>query len=283
MTKTINTPISLIRGYKRDKNSLEMLACAIIIKSHYQNSCLYNLKITSVMELFGVAHKKAHKVLELLRTHELFIYNPGKDCIFAKSFKSTDTKHYGKKQKYAAKADYCRKLQVKDGMILRELVRELRNTLLLCAINASEHDGLKDSRENNPIATKQNAARLMPQSILAKVIGMSKSSVSRYIDKMVDNNVVGKTPIVAECVIPILNEVTESEYRKKRNRKFVVWHSAEYGTWSGWWILGRGYSILNRKVSESFKNVIYNYKRTAEVVAKTSSELDGDGFWSKFC
>jgi hypothetical protein len=27
-----------------------MLACAIIIKSHYQNSCLYDLKITSIME-----------------------------------------------------------------------------------------------------------------------------------------------------------------------------------------------------------------------------------------
>jgi DNA-binding MarR family transcriptional regulator len=260
-----------------------MLACAIIIKSHYQNSCLYDLKITSVMELFGVSHKKAHKVLESLRTHELFIYNPEKDCIFAKSFKSNDVKHYGKKQRYAAKADYCRKLQVKDGMILRELVRELRNTLLLCAINASEHDGFNTSRNKKVIATKQNATHLMPQRILAKVIGMSKSSVSRYIDKMEDNNVVSKTPIVAECVIPVLNEKTENEYRKNHKRNFTVWHSVEHGTWSGWWILGRGYSILKREVSESFKNVIYNYKRTNKVVAKTSSELDGDGFWSKFC
>jgi DNA-binding MarR family transcriptional regulator len=260
-----------------------MLACAIIIKNHYQNSCLYDLKITSVMELFGVSHKKAHKVLESLRTHELFIYNPEKDCIFAKSFKSNDVKHYGKKQRYAAKADYCRKLQVKDGMILRELVRELRNTLLLCAINASEHDGFNTSRNKKVIATKQNATHLMPQRILAKVIGMSKSSVSRYIDKMEDNNVVSKTQIVAECVIPVLNEKTENEYRKNHSRKFVVWHNASNGGWSGWWILGRGYSILKREVSESFKNVIYNYKRTNKIVAKTSSELDGDGFWSKFC
>lgn len=235
------------------------------------------------MELFGVAHKKAHKVLESLRTHELFTYNPEKDCIFAKSFKSTDKKYYGKRQKYAAKADYCRKLQVKDGIILRELVRELRNTLLLCAINASEHDGFNTSRNKKVIATKQNATHLMPQRILAKVIGMSESSVSRYIDKMECNNVVSKTPIVAECVIPVLNENTESEYRKNHKRNFSVWHSAEHGTWSGWWILGRGYSILKREVSESFKNVIYNYKRTNKVVAKISSELDGDGFWSKFC
>lgn len=283
MQKIINIPISLIRGCKQDKNLLELLACAIIIKSKHQNSCLYGLNVTSLMELFGVSYKKALRLKESLKTSDLFIYNQKKDYIFAKSFKSKDVKYYGKRQRYAAKADYCRKLRVKDGMILRELVRELRNTLLLCAINASEHDGFNTSRNKKVIATKQNATHLMPQRILAKVIGMSKSSVSRYIDKMEDNNVVSKTQIVAECVIPVLNEKTENEYRKNHRHKFVVWHNASNGGWSGWWILGRGYSILKREVSESFKNVIYNYKRTNKIVAKTSSELDGDGFWSKFC
>jgi len=276
MQKIINIPISLIRGYKRDKNSLEMLACAIIIKSHYQNSCLYDLKITSVMGLFGVSHKKAHKVLESLRTHELFIYNPEKDCIFAKSFKSTDTKHYGKRQIYAAKADYCRKLQVKDGMILRELVRELRNTLLLCAINASEQDGFIVS-ENKPIATKPNVQRVIPQRKLARSLGMSKSSASRYINKMVDDKKISKTPIVAECVITDLNETTESDYRKKQTKipHYKVGHNIKSGGWSAWVVYGRVYSIMDRAISESFKNVIFNYRYPNAFEAKTSSELDG--------
>lgn len=277
MTKTTNIPISLIRGYKRDKNSLEMLACAIIIKSHYQNSCLYDLKITSVMELFGVSHKKAHKVLESLRTHELFIYNPKKDCIFAKSFKSTDTKYYGKRQRYAAKADYCRKLKVADGMTLRELVRELRNTLLLCAINASEQDGFIVSANKSIPATKPNVQRAIPQRKLARSLGMSKSSASRYINKMVDDKKVSKTQIVAECVITDLNEITESDYRKTQTKipHYKVWHNIKSGGWSAWVVYGRVYSIIDRSISESFKNVIFNYRYPNAFKAQTSSELDG--------
>lgn len=276
MTKIINIPISLIRGYKRDKNSLEMLACAIIIKSHYQNSCLYDLKITSVMELFGVSHKKAHKVLESLRRHELFIYNQKKDCVFAKSFKSAETKRYGRHGKFAAKADYCRKLQVTDGMTLRELVRELRNTLLLCAINASEQDGFIVS-ENKSIATKPNVQRAIPQRKLARSFGMSKSSASRYINKMVDDKKVSKTPIVAECVITELNDVTESDYRKTQTKTphYRVWHNIKSGGWSAWVVYGRVYSIMDRTINESFKNVIFNYCYPNTFEAQTSSELDG--------
>ena len=188
------------------------------------------------MELFGVAHKKAHKVLESLRTHELFIYNPEKDCIFAKSFKSTDTKYYGKRQRYAAKADYCRKLQVTDGMTLRELIRELRNTLLLCAINASEQDGFIVSENKSIPATKPNVQRAIPQRKLARSLGMSKSSASSYINKMVDDKKVSKTQIVAECVITDLNEITESDYRKTQTKTphYKVWHNVKSGGWSAW-------------------------------------------------
>lgn len=283
MTKIINIPISLIRGYKGDKNSLEMLACAIIIKSKHQNSTLYNLKVTSLMKLFGLSFKKATKVKELMRGHELFIYNQKKDCVFAKSFKSNDTKEYGKKQKYYAKADYCRKLEVKDGISLREMVRELRNTLLLCAINASAHDGLKNViTKKTSFATKQNAERVIPQRVLASVIGMSRASASRYIDKMEKDNMVKKSKILVQCVVPVLNDITEREYRRVSSTNFVPMHDNKHGGWSGWLIYGKRYSIEMREISDSFKNVIYNYKRTAKFVATTSCELDGDGYFSKF-
>jgi hypothetical protein len=277
MQKIINIPISLIRGCKQDKNLLELLACAIIIKSKHQNSCLYGLKITSLMELFGVSYKKALRLKESLKTSDLFIYNEKKDCIFAKSFKSTDTKYYGKRQRYAAKADYCRKLQVTDGMTLRELVRELRNTLLLCAINANEQDGFIVSTDKSIPATKPNVQRAIPQRKLARSFGMSKSSASRYINKMVDDKKVSKTQIVAECVITDLNETTESDYRKTQTKipHYKVWHNIKSGGWSAWVVYGRVYSIMDRTTSESFKNVIFNYRYPNVFDAQTSSELDG--------
>lgn len=286
MDKIINIPISLIRGFKGNKDSLEMLACAIIIKSKHQNSTLYDLKITSMMNFFGLSYKKAKKVKEMMIGHELFVYNKKKDCIFAKSFKSKDTKEYGKKHKYNAKADYCRKLKVKDGITLREMVRELRNTLLLCAINASTrgHDGFKIAmnHEKTTFSTKQNAKRVIPQRVLASVIGMSGSSASRYIKEMEKNNVVKKSKVIAECVVPVLNDVTGEEYKRTSDSNFVAYHDCKHGGWSGWHIYGKRYTIEKREVSDSFKNVIYNYIRKAKGGVTTSCELDGDGYFSKF-
>ena len=228
------------------------------------------------MKLFGVSYKKAYKVLESIRTHELFVYNESKKCLFAKSFKSHEVKYYGKHGKFAASADYCRKLQVKDGMTLRELVRELRNTLLMNVIHTSEQDGYTVS-ENKYNATKPNMKRAIPQRKLAKAFGMSKSSASRYINKMVDDKKVSKSEIVAECVITDLNETTESDYRRTQEKVpyYKIWHNTKSGGWSAWVVYGHVYSILDRDASESFRNVIFNYRYPTIIEAKTSAELDG--------
>lgn len=282
MTNIINIPISLIKGYKDNKTDLEALACAILIKHYYQNSCVYRLSITKMINLFGLSYKKACKVFNVLKTHELFIYNEKKNCVFAKSFKSKDEKRYGKHGQYAATSDYCRKLEVKDGMKMREVVKQLRYTLLLNAINASEHDGLiVGIDKNNTIATKQNAKRVIPQRKMAKAISMSKQSVSRFIKELVEIKEVGKSEIVAECVIPVLNDKTASDYYKNHLTPFIPYHDKENGGWSGWVMRGRAYSILKRDISESFKHVIYNYKRRTKAVLHTSSELDGEGYWAK--
>lgn len=229
------------------------------------------------MELFGVSYKKACRVLESLKTHELFIYNERKNCVFAKSFKSKDKKYYGNRQRYAAIADYCRKLHVFDGMTLRELVRELRNTLLLNVIHASEQDGFIVSENKSIPATKPNVQRAIPQRKLARSLGMSKSSASRYINKMVDDKKVSKTEIVAECVITDLNKTTESDYRKTQTKipHYKVWHNTKSGGWSAWVVYGRVYSILDRSASESFKNVIFNYCYPNVIQPQTSAEIDG--------
>lgn len=202
------------------------------------------------MELFGVAHKKAHKLIELLKTHELFIYNEKNDCLFAKSFKSKDEKHYGNRRKYTAIADYCRKLQVHDGMTLRELVRELRNTLLMNVIHANEQDGFIVSG-NKQTATKPNVQRAIPQRKLAKSIGMSKSSASRYINRMAKENSISFSGVV------------------------FGYAKSVFGGQFVWTVCGRVYSISSRHLSESFKNVIYNYHYPYTLQAQTSAELDG--------
>lgn len=228
------------------------------------------------MELFGVSYRKAQKVLKSLKTHELFIYNQRKNCVFAVSFKSPYVKRYGKHGKFKAKAEYCRKLQVSDSITLRELVRELRNTLLMNVIHANEQDGFIVGN-NFQSATKPNVQRVIPQRKLAESFGMSKASASRYINKMVEDNRVRKSDVIVECVITELNETTEEEYCKRQAKapNYKAWHNIKSGGWSAWVVYGSAYSIEDRAISDSFKNVIFNYHYPCVVEAETSAELDG--------
>ena len=264
-----------------------MLVCAIMIKRSYQNSVLYNLKVTNIMKFFGVSHKKARKLIEAFKESELFIYNPVKNCVFAKSFKSKTEKFYGHRKKYVAFADYCRKMQLEDNIKLREVVRELRNILAICEINAVERakDNLIVEGKNNKYhVTKPERMMAIPQAKLGYTMGVSRSSASRYIKRLGNEGRVGKSGIVAECIIPCLNTDTEREYRENHpDQKFIVWHDPLMGNYSGWVIYGNTYHLLTRNDSELFKHVIHNYRRGTSVVQSTSSELDGDGFWRHFC
>ena len=279
MRKIINVPVELIRRTRWNKTSLEMLVCAIMIKSKYQNSVLYDLRITNVMQFFHVSHKKAKKLIEAFKGSEFFIYNEHKNCIFAKSFKSKCAVEYGyRKNKYKAFADYCRKMQLEDDIKLRNVVRELRYILALCEINAVERtkDNLNVGLNQNNFVTKPEAKMAIPQRKMAFTMGFSRSSVSRYMKEMINDKRVSKTKIVAECVIPVLNETTEREwYKKHPKQKFIAWHDLEHGGWSAWIMFGSVYSIINRKDSDAFQHVIYNYRRDFVIEATCSSELDG--------
>lgn len=286
MYKIINVPIELIRNKRWDKRSLEMLVCAIMIKRKYQNSVLYDLRVTNVMKFFGVSHKKARKLIESFKDSEFFIYNPDKDCIFAKTLKSGSRYIYGHKKKFVAFADYCRKMQLEETINLRDTIRELRNILAICEINAAEYskDNLKvEGKNQNYSVTKPEDRVAIPCAKLGYAMGFSRSSASRYIKRLIDDKRVGKSGIVAECVIPSLCEESEREYRAEHpDQKFVVWHDAKNGVYSGWVIYGNSYFVSNRKDSDAFKHVIYNYMRGAVSEQTISSELDGEGYWKRF-
>ena len=279
MHKIINVPVELIRRIRWDKRSLEMLVCAIMIKRKYQNSVLYDLRVTNVMTFFCVSHKKALKLIEAFKDSEFFVYNDKKNCIFAKSFKSKCAVEYGyRKNKFKAFEDYCRKMQLEDEMKLRNVVREMRNILALCEINAVEctKDNLIVGSKTNNFVTQPEAMMAIPQRKMAFAMGFSRSSACRYIKELIKDRRVSKTQIVAECVIPVLNDTTEREwYEKHPKQKFLAWHDPKNGGWSGWIMLGSVYSIIKREDSDAFQHVIYNYRYGSEVEATCSSELDG--------
>ena len=262
-----------------------MLVCAIMIKRKYQHSVIYDVNLKKIMEFFGVSYKKAKKLQQAFTESDMFIYNQEKKTLFAKSFKSNEKVIYGKngKNKYEAFADYCYKMQMSDKIVLREVVRELRNILILNVIDAVMRyggDNLKSSKDQY-VTEPQGRCVAIPQRLIGKSIGLSRSSAGRYIKELEDKGRVSKTLMVAECVIPTLNEYTEKAYRAEHpNTKFFVWHDTKQGGWSAWVMYGYSYTISNRKDSDAFQHVIWNYDVTRRKGAhvsrpKISCELDG--------
>ena len=251
-----------------------------MIKRVYQHSVLYNVSVTKVMRFFGVSYKKAKKLLQAFQESEMFVYNPQKKCLYAKSFKSKEKVIYGK-GKYEACADFCYKME-SDKVCLRDVVHEMRKVLILNAINAKEQ-----SQRDNFLCSNQSVTKpvsfgdVLPQRVVGVMIGMSRSSAARYLSELEGDKRVSKTQMVAKCVIPVLNTETEKAWRERNpNKRFFVWHSVEHGGRSAWQMLGFGYHIGNRKVTEAFQNVIWNFDCTKRKGAhlpkpKTSCELDG--------
>lgn len=81
--------------------------------------------------------------------------------------------------------------------------------------------------------------------------------------------------MVAECVIPNLNDETTQEYlNRPYHKRFIAWCNPKTGHWSGWTNLGCKYAITNNKVKGSFQHVIYNHKkRLSSVVNNNNNPL----------
>lgn len=274
MQQHLNLPISLIQRFKNDKKSLELLALAIIIKQNFQNSTLYDMKATRLMKLLKCGYKKATMLMDAVSDSELFVYNAAKGCLHAKTFKDRTWKLFGRRahKRYKAQSDYCRKIGM--GYSLSGMVRQLRFTLIENAIDARNRD---NSKVGLNLVTKPDGKAAMTQRNIGKAMGMSRSSACRYTKILVNDGIVGKSEIVAECVIPELNDITEAEYRMNRpNDVFCVWHNPVNGGWSAWKVYGYVYSIISAKVQRLFRHVIYTFRHKAHDPEPTcSSELDG--------
>ena len=115
----------------------------------------------------------------------------------------------------------------------------------------------------------------------SEIFGLSKSSAHRYIARMEGDGRVSKTLTVAECVIPHLNERTAAEWIERNPKGFFHARHGRHG-WSGWRHYGNIYEIVDRRVSDSFKHVIWNHKyRRSAKVESLDNRPDGEGFWSK--
>lgn len=300
MEKVLNIPTRLLKAYKGDKRTFELLAAAVLLKINHSHSVVKTATASTLRQELHCKHSVAQRILEGAKDCELFIYNKQKKVLFVKTFKDNTTKDFGKgKMRFKGSSDFCKKVK-KDKYTLRQIKRILREALLENMIRGKQMKQLDSwglatkELKNGCVTTAKKCA--MTQKMLASGFGLGRSSANRYVNRMKDAGVVSKTQIVAECAIPNLNDVTLKEWMDKNPDKAIhAWHDVENGGWSGWAYYGCMYSITDRNIEESFKHVIWNHAKRVDakktLSKKSQSGLsyidfmstpDGEGYWSKF-
>lgn len=287
--EVLNIPTHYLNEVKDNKQLFELFAVAVLFKMLFPNSIVGVLTNETLRKLIHCKHNVAERILDGMKDCPYFIVNQKTGVVFVPSFKSNEIKTFGRhKKQYRSTSDYCKKLEIKD-YTLREIKRALRELPLQKVIHTVQTKqvrrlGKAQSHFNDCCATgAKNGAITLKQ--LSASFGLSKSSAWRYIDRMVNDGRVSKTPIVAECVIPELNDVTARAWMERHpNRRFYAWHNIRSGGWTGWVGYGCIYAITDRRVSESFKHVIWNHKtRLSGIVAKSGDTPDGEAYWGKHC
>lgn len=286
MREFLNIPTRLIKEYKDDKQKFDLLAAAVVFKMNHSNSIVGKVTNKSVREELHVKHSVAKRLLDCFVDCELFSVNEKNGILFVRTFKDRTWKRFGNgKRHHKAQSDYCKKIKV-GNYTLRQIKRILREALLENTFQAKQREQL-DSwviahiELKNGCVTNAKACALTQKQI-ASGFGLSKSSVCRYVGRMEKDGRVGKTKIVAECQIPVLNERTATEWSERNpKKKFHAWHDTKHGGWSGWVYYGCIYTIKDRNVTESFKHVIWNYHYRNGAVDYSCGTPDGEGYWSK--
>ena len=272
--RNINVPIALIKECSNDKLRLECLALAVIIKRTFVNSTLYGVNIGNFRRTFGCSYTKAQKMIEAVKDCHLFVYDEKHDFLFAKSFKSQEVKHYGKGDKFLAKADFCKKIY-ESANTLRDVTRLLRETLLANVMVAQQRELLggnaKQTQSNGKAAQSKAPIALRK---FAKSISMSKSSAGRYISKMVKDGKVSKSEIVAECVLQYYTSEKANEWMTNHpHQRLWIWFSEIYHQFTAWITYGRMYSLNDGNFDRSFRNVIYNHMKRLSAINKPCDPL----------
>jgi hypothetical protein len=272
--RKINIPVALIKEHSKDKLSLECLALAVIIKRTFVNSTLYGVNIGNFRRTFGCSYTKAQKMIETVTNCNLFIYDEKHDFLFARSFKSKNIKHYGKNGKFAANADFCKKIY-ENVNTLRDVTRLLRETLLANVIVAQQRELLGgNARETHTNCKAAQSKAAIALRKFAKSISMSKASAGRYLSRMADDGKISKSKTISECVLPFYTSGKASVWMANHPRqKLWIWFSEKYHQFTAWITYGRTYSVCDGNFDRSFRNVIYNHAKRLSAINRPYSPL----------
>lgn len=259
--RRINIPIELIKKYKGSKQSLELFAFAVCIKMLHTNSVLTNASLNKIAAIFHVSKKKAMRLLEQVKSDELFDYNSSTKTIRIKSFRSKDVKQANTKRLVEYFSDYCFSPSISNGCVLEKdgkpveyklqaVYNLLREALIANAINSDDRN---DSIKGKSVRKHTE----LTQQKLANIAGMKRTSCRNALKRMKQAGKITISMAYAVCVISSVNAQSIGEWRDSSGKKNFIYNKIDN---SGWIIKPSEYSISDRTFTDCFRHVIYNHK-----------------------
>lgn len=258
----LNIPIERLREARNDKRQFRALAAAITIKERFQNSTVYcgDNPTKALMRVLRCSFYVAKELQDDLVDFGYCVFLKDKNGIklFAKGLRSRNRQSFhGYK---ATERDFVYKLRPGKPHSLKEMRKLLREILLMNEINACQCLTASTGRNTQNRRDRVDGSVIIPQRELANVSGLSKSSVSKYVRRMDSDKRVRKTRIVAELVVPVLNDDTKRQWNESHpNIPLHTFHDDEHGQWIGCVLLGCGYGL--NEESRNFYHLLWRHKK----------------------
>lgn len=246
----INLPISILRECKK-KDTLRAIALSLFIKAHRGDSTLRDTSIRNLMKVLHCGQKRATQCFKDLTNNKRLFIQTNSNSFIAKTFKTNIKKDRNRRNGIIYEC-YCYKMAIKKDWSLRDIETHLRDALLTYAINAKERREISSNYEPKK-QTLSNSSDWLTFSKLANISGFSRSTARRHIYKLESKKIISVKKGSTNVVCASSSDEALACYGINANSIVI--------TKNGVAIIftPNEYHIANRKVTDSFRNIIYNH------------------------
>lgn len=177
MPMHFNISEEVLRKCLHDSVQANLIAFSLMVKNKYVSGCIHDVSVRKLMREFHLGNSTARKMIEFAKRSELFSYDEERNRLtalnFNKAYTQTKTDKYGR-------TIYCLPSFLIDTNAITTLQQTrlaIRKVVMDSAIYRKLVDKSSSTKKGN-YATKPTS---VSTSYLGTIIGVSKSSVSRYL------------------------------------------------------------------------------------------------------
>ena len=263
----INVTLELLNRFSSSKRAKELLAAAIWMKMQHSNSVIWNVTENRLRKQLHIGKDKAGRIIRDMKDSDLFSVSG--NTVIVSSFRDHTTKTTKKGKTYQG-AMVC-KFEVREYS-LKELYNIINEKLFEFQICAAEQKDCLLKEQDQPSSAKGKAITLKQ---FEAAIKMKSGSVSRIKKRLIARDAISST-LAEKHSFDARNEEERTRTLRRTGKRKADYRIGDLC----FVVLPCSYSIKDRKVSESFRHLIYG-KQTSRAAQKDINYCGiPDGFFA---